>query len=232
VLFRSGDDVQHALAGVEHHLPPISLVTIENTHMPSGGRPWSLAQVRAVGHACAAHDVPLHCDGARLFNASVATGVPARELVAPAATAMFCLSKGLGAPVGSLLCGSRDIMRAARSERSRLGGGMRQAGVIAAAGIVALETMVDRLADDHRRARQLADALADRFPKSVDPTEVVTNIVCCDATMLPPDALDRLLARGVRAGTIDQSTIRFCTHKDIDDSDIKRVIAALDELAA
>jgi threonine aldolase len=228
----SADDVRHAMAGAEHHLPPISLVAIENTHMPSGGRPWSLAEITAVGDACRANEVPFHCDGARIFNASVATGIAANTLAAPATTTMFCLSKGLGAPVGSVLCGPRDVMREARNERSRLGGGMRQAGIIAAAGIVALETMVERLVDDHRRARQLANALADRFPKSVDPAEVETNIVCCDATVLPAHTLGSLATAGVRAGTIDQHTIRFCTHKDIDDDDMRRVIAALDDLAA
>ncbi|MGH8976124.1 MAG: beta-eliminating lyase-related protein, partial [Acidimicrobiia bacterium] len=162
----------------------------------------------------------------------VALGVPAPALAGPAETVMFCLSKGLAAPVGSLLAGPADLMEAARDERARLGGGMRQAGVIAAAGVVALETMVERLAEDHARARRLAEALADRFPGSVDPAEVLTNIVCASAADLPPDLLERLAALGVRAGTIDQATVRFVTHKDVDDADLDRALAALDKVVA
>jgi threonine aldolase len=147
---------------------------------------------------------------------------------------MFCLSKGLGAPVGSVLCGRAELIERARALRHRMGGGMRQAGVIAAAGIVALETMVDRLRDDHRRARSLADALAERFPGSVDPAVVETNVVCArlDSFGLPSveAVLDRLRAHGVLAGTIDASTVRFLTHKDVDDDGLRRAISALDAL--
>jgi threonine aldolase len=143
---------------------------------------------------------------------------------------MFCLSKGLGAPVGSLLCGTRDAIATAREERARLGGAMRQAGVIAAAGIVALETMVERLADDHERARRVAVALAERFPGSVDPRDVETNIVCACSSALPAGFVERLAERGVLAGTIDTETTRLVTHKDVDDDDIARVVHALDAL--
>jgi threonine aldolase len=224
--------VEHAAAGQAHHLPPLSLVTIENTHMPASGRPLSAAEMEAVGAAAARHGLALHCDGARIFNAAVALGVPASELTAPAETVMFCLSKGLAAPVGSLLAGPAGVIAAAREERARLGGGMRQAGVIAAAGVVALETMVERLAEDHARARRLAEALADRFPGSVDPADVRTNMVCAEAAALPPDLLERLAALGVRAGTIDQATMRFVTHKDVDDADLDRAVAALDKVVA
>ena len=225
------DDVDHAFAGPDHHLPPLTLVAVENTHMPSGGRPWPPEAVEAVADAARRHGVPVHCDGARIFNAAVALGVAAARLADPADTIMFCLSKGLAAPVGSLLAGPADVIAQARVERSRLGGGMRQAGVIAAAGIVALETMVERLADDHDRARRLADALAERFPGSVDPAVVTTNIVCADAGAFPDGFLDALAAEGIRAGTIDQRTVRFVTHKDVDDADLERVVDALDKLA-
>jgi threonine aldolase len=145
---------------------------------------------------------------------------------------MFCLSKGLSAPVGSVLCGPRHVIAEARIDRSRLGGGMRQAGVIAAAGVVALETMVERLADDHDRARQLADALAELFPGSVDPAAVETNIVCARADALPADLLEQLVADGVRAGTIDVDTVRFVTHRDVDDAGIARAIDSLRRIAA
>ena len=120
--------------------------------------------------------VPVHCDGARLWNAAIALHAEPRDLVAGCTTTMVCLSKGLAAPVGSLLCGPRAVIDEARADRHRLGGAWRQAGILAAAGIVALETMVERLADDHRRARSLAVALAERWPASVDPEAVRTNI--------------------------------------------------------
>jgi threonine aldolase len=225
------DDVDRALASQAHHLPEISALAIENTHMPAGGRPWRIGELRTVvGHA-RANGLAVHCDGARIWNAAIALGEAPAALAEGTDTVMFCLSKGLGAPVGSLLCGNTDAIADARVDRSRLGGGMRQAGVIAAAGVVALETMVDRLADDHARAQRLARALADRFPYSVEPTQVETNIVCARANALPSNALDELAARGVLAGTIDVDTVRFVTHKDVDDADIDRALAALDELA-
>jgi threonine aldolase len=226
------DDVEHAAAGTAFHLPPLSLVAVENTHMPSGGRPWPPEQLEAVGRAARGHGLPVHCDGARIFNAAVALGVPAPVLAAPADTVMFCLSKGLAAPVGSLLAGPADLIAEARWDRARLGGGMRQAGVIAAAGIVALQTMVERLAEDHVRARLLADAVAERFPGSVDPAAVRTNIVCAAVSSLPEDFLDALAREGVRAGMIDQHTVRFVTHHDVDDDDLSRAVDALGKVAA
>ncbi|MDQ1503133.1 MAG: threonine aldolase [Actinomycetota bacterium] len=222
--------VELAAEGPAHHLPLLGLVTIENTHMPAGGVPWAPAQVEAVAAAARRHRLPVHCDGARLFNAAVALGVNAADLAAPVDTVMFCLSKGLSAPVGSMLAGSADLIAAARLERARLGGGMRQAGVIAAAGIVALTEMVDRLAEDHARARRLAEALAERFPGSVDPERVLTNMVCARAEALPASFLDDLAAAGVRAGTIDQATVRLVTHKDVDDTDLDRALAAIEKV--
>ena len=224
-------DVARAIAGQEHHLPPISALTIENTHMPESGRPWRVLEIDAVVEIARAHELAVHCDGARLWNAAISLGVSPRELVAGTETTMFCLSKGLGAPVGSLLCGRRDLIDEARNDRARLGGGMRQAGVIAAAGVVALESMVERLADDHDRARKLATVLADRFPGSVEPEHVETNIVCAHARALPEHLLAALAARGILAGTIDMDTIRFVTHHDIDDADLTRAIEALDAVA-
>ena len=212
------------IADAGHHAPAVSLIAIENTHMPTCGRPWRIEEVVDVGDVGARHGIPLYCDGARIWNASVALGVPARELVAPAAAVMFCVSKGLGAPVGSVLCGPRDVVGEAREHRQRLGGAMRQAGVIAAAGLVALDTMIDRLADDHRRARRLAEAVAERWPGSVAADAVETNMVCAATDRLPVDLLDRLAGEGIRAGTIDTRTVRFATHKDVDDADIERVV--------
>ena len=214
-----------------HHSPPVSLIAIENTHMAASGRPWRVDEVGAVATLAERHDLPLFCDGARIWNASVALGVPARELVAPVTAVMFCVSKGLSAPVGSILCGSLSVVAAAREHRQRLGGAMRQAGVIAAAGLVALESMTERLADDHRRARRLAETVAEHWPGSVDPETVDTNIVCASAARLPNDLLRRLDVEGIRAGTIDTRTVRFVTHKDVDDADLERAVKTLAGIA-
>lgn len=224
-------DVEQALLGQRHHLPEISALAIENTHMPASGRPWRLDELDAVLQVARDGGLAVHCDGARLWNAAVALGVAPRDLVAGVDTAMFCLSKGLAAPVGSVLCGSAAVITRARDERSRLGGGMRQAGILAAAGIVALETMVERLADDHARARALAETLAEAFPGSVDPAAIETNIVCARADALPDDVLAHLAAHEVLAGTIDPATVRFVLHADVDDDGLARAQQALTAIA-
>jgi threonine aldolase len=216
-----------ALADSGHHLPSISAVTIENTHMPASGRPWRTEELDGVIATARGDHVGLHCDGARIWNASVAREIPGRDLVQGFDTVMFCVSKGLSAPVGSLLCGPRDLIGQARTERARLGGGMRQAGVIAAAGLVSLRTMIERLHEDHKRAKQLAGVIADLFPGCVDPDDIETNIVCASAEHLPEKIVERLDDSGVRCGTIDARTVRFVTHKDVDDADLGRAIDAL-----
>jgi len=220
--------IDEAVADQEHHFPPVSAVAIENTHMAASGRPWRVDEVAAVATVARAHGLGVHCDGARIWNAAIAQATTPADLTAGCDTMMFCLSKGLAAPVGSILCGSASVMSEARAERRRLGGGMRQAGVLAAAGIVALEQMVERLAEDHARARRLAEALADRFPESVDPATIETNIVCAPLDRLPDKIVERLGERGVRCGTIDAHTVRFVTHHDIDDEALDRAITALD----
>ena len=224
------DGIGAAIEGMGHEFPPVSMLTLENTYMAMSGTPTPAGEMRTLVGFARAGGLHVHVDGARIWNAAVATGSAPQELMGGADTAMFCLSKGLSAPVGSVLCGAADVIAEARVQRRRLGGGMRQAGVIAAAGIVALETMVERLADDHARAHALAGALAQRWPGSVDPATVRTNIVCARLGALPEHFVERLAAAGVRAGTIDPRTVRFVTHKDVDDDDIKRTIAALDEL--
>lgn len=223
--------IDAAAADQRHHGPALAAMTIEHTHMAASGRPWPRRELDAVIGAARRHGLGIHVDGARIWNAAVATGAPPDALGGRVDTVMFCLSKGLGAPVGSVLCGRRELVAEARERRRRLGGGMRQAGVLAAAGIVALETMVTRLADDHVRARRVAEVLADRFPGSVDPTYVETNIVCAEVGMLPPGIVDALERDGVRAGTIDARTVRFVTHKDVDDAGIERAVRAFDRLA-
>jgi threonine aldolase len=218
-------DLDFARRAADHHQPAVGLVCLEQTHMPAGGVPWTMDALDAL--AAAATGIPIHMDGARLFNAEVATSIPAERLAAPVTTVMSCLSKGLCAPVGSVLAGPTDVIAAARVERHRLGGAMRQAGVIAAAGLLALRTMVDRLADDHRRARRLAQAVEERWPDAgCDPERVQTNIVVFDH----PDTdalLDHLRAAGILAGTIAPGVIRFVTHRDVDDAGLDRAVAAL-----
>jgi threonine aldolase len=203
----------------------VGAVCVENTHMPSNGSVWTLERLDAV--RAAASSAPIHMDGARLFHAEVATGTAAAEFASRATTVMCCLSKGLCAPVGSLLAGPTDVMAQARVERQRLGGGMRQAGVIAAAGLVALRGMVDRLAEDHARARRLAEAVADRFPDAgLDPAATMTNIVTFQVTD-PASLLAHLASEGVVAGTIAPGVMRFVTHHDVDDDGVDRAAKAL-----
>jgi threonine aldolase len=217
--------VTWARAASAYHQPAVSLVCLENTHMAASGAPWSMERLRAV--IAAAGDLPVHLDGARLFNAEVATGIPVSAWAAPATTVMCCLSKGLCAPVGSLLAGSTEVVTRGRLERKRLGGGMRQAGVLAAPGLVALSQMVDGLADDHARAARLADAVAGRWPDSgLDPASVRTNIVTFSHP--EPDALlAHLEGNGVMAGTIAPNVVRLVTHHDVDDAGIERAVGAL-----
>ena len=218
-------DVAWAREAVRHHHPQPSLVCVENTHMPADGAPWPLEELRAVRAVAAG--LPLHMDGARLFNAEVATGIPARAYGAEVTTLMSCLSKGLGAPVGSVLAGPVELVEAARGERQRLGGGMRQAGVVAAAGLVALRTMVERLAEDHARARRLAEAVADRWPGAgCAPEQVRTNVVTWRHHE-PAAVLHHLRGEGVLAGTIAPGVLRFVTHLDVDDADVERAAKAV-----
>jgi len=210
------EDVQLAIELADHHQVPMSAVFVENTHMASSGTPWDIDALDAIS----ALGLPVHLDGARLFNAEVATGVSAARYASAATTVMCCLSKGLGAPVGSLLAGPRDVIRRARAERKRLGGAMRQAGVLAAPGLIALTENVERLADDHERARVVAEAVATRWPGAIDPEAVRTNLV----VFRPPDAdalLAHLHANGVLGGTLAPGVVRLVTHLDVDDDGIR-----------
>lgn len=233
VLFSNSDDrdgqldpdaVEAAIAGAAHHLPRVGLVSVEDTHMASGGQPWVGGGLERVAEVAKAAGIPLHMDGARLWNAEVATGVPVARRAAPATTVMCCLSKGLCAPVGSLLAGPADVIAEARVERHRMGGAMRQAGVLAAAGLVAMD-MVDRLGDDHQRALLLAEAVAERWP-TARLRPVVTNLVVFE----PPDAtslLHHLAACGVKAGTIAPGVLRLVTHRGVDDAAVDAARRAL-----
>lgn len=219
--------VVEAAAAADHHLTRVTLVCVENTHMASGGRTWPPGALAEVGAAAAAAGLPVHLDGARLWHAAASAGVTPAEASAGATTLMSCLSKGLCAPVGSLLAGPEDLVAAAAAERHRMGGGWRQAGILAAAGLVALRGMRERLVDDHRRARVLAEAVADRWPAAgCDPAEVETNIV----TFAHPrsrELLEHLRSEGVLAGTVAPGVVRLVTHHDIDDAGVERACKAI-----
>jgi threonine aldolase len=223
----SAEDVAWAIEAADHHHPRPELLCLENTHMPASGAPWPIEAMRTVAAVARDAGLRVHLDGARLFNAEVATGTAAADYAGQATTVMSCLSKGLAAPIGSVLAGPADLIDAARLERSRLGGGMRQAGVIAAAGLVALRTMIERLSEDHRRAAALAEAVAERWPDAgLAPAAVRTNIV----TWAHPEAgtvLDHLRSEGVLAGTIAPRVLRLVTHNDIDDDGIERARKAI-----
>jgi threonine aldolase len=232
--FLTPDQVREALRPANIHLPETGLVCLENTHNRHGGTcsaPEDIAQVAAVAHGAG---VPVHLDGARLFNAAVALRRDVAEFTRPVDSITFCVSKGLGAPVGSVLCGSRTFIARARRFRKMFGGGMRQAGVIAAAGIVALDTMVDRLAEDHVNARHLAEGVA-RLPKlSIDLASVQTNIVIFAVER--PGGVDELVkgatARKVKIHAIGPAAIRCVTHKDIDADDIAKTLEVFGEITS
>jgi threonine aldolase len=220
-------DVERAIESGRHYQPVVTLIAIEDTHMASGGLVWGGAELSGIAELAGRHGVGIHMDGARLWNASIASGQPMKERARPATTVMSCLSKGLGAPVGSVLAGPADLIEEARLHRKRLGGTMRQAGVIAAAGLVAIRTRFERLAEDHLRARRLAEVVAARWPDAgLVPQSVSTNIV----VFSPPDpdaVLKHLQSEGIRAGTIAPGVLRLVTHADVDDADIERACLAL-----
>jgi threonine aldolase len=212
------EEVMDLIDATADHQVSVAMVAVENTHMFSGGRVWDPQRLAALAHAIG--ERPVHLDGARLFNAAVATGRSASDLAAPATTVMACLSKGLCAPVGSLLAGPAELMVRARVERKRLGGAMRQVGVLAAAGLIALETMVDRLAQDHRRARVLAALVAAAFPEShYDPTTCATNIVAFDHPQAR-QIVHELNERGVWGDTVAPRRVRLVTHAGVNDDDL------------
>jgi threonine aldolase len=204
-----------------------ALVCVETTHNSAGGAVLPLDYMAKLRALTAGKGVPVHIDGARLFNASVALGVPAREIARHGDSVGFCVSKGLSAPFGSVLCGSADFIERCRAYRRMVGGGLRQAGIMAAAGLVALDRMVERLADDHRRARQIAEGIQRIDPRLVDPRLVETNIVMIDVAHTGTDAkrwIAALEASGLRAGAWSPTSLRLVTHRHIDDAAVERTI--------
>ena len=220
--------VEAVASGSDGFWPPVSLICLENTHLASGGLAVGAEELATA----AALGPPVHLDGARLFNAAIALETPAAELARTATTVMSCVSKGLGAPVGSLLAGPDDLIAEARLHRRRLGGAMRQAGVIAAGGLYALDHHIERLADDHDRAERLGKVVAEQWPGArLGEAEAAcgrphTNVVA----FRHPDAaglLNHLLQAGIAAGLLAPGIVRFVTHLDVDDAGIERTVAAL-----
>jgi threonine aldolase len=221
--------------GSDEHTPPTVLLCLENTHNRCGGSVLSVEQIETLAALAHAHGLALHIDGARIFNAAVALGVPVSRLAASADSLTFCLSKGLSAPVGSLLVGSREFIRRARAVRKALGGGMRQAGILAAAGIVALEQMVERLAEDHENCRLLAQGLA-AFPHiELDPARVVTNILIFrlragerrPGEPVAQEFLARLREEGVLLSSMGDGLLRAVTHYGIEKRHIEQTLIAI-----
>jgi threonine aldolase len=219
------DQVREGYVEKDAHRPGTGLLTLENTHNSKGGSAISPADIAATAEAAHELDVPVHLDGARLFNAAAAHDRPAADFVEPVDTVMCCLSKGLGAPVGSMLAGPEAFIERARRVRKLFGGGMRQAGIIAGPGLHALENRT-RLVEDHRRAERLAAGLDAIDGLSVPEPE--TNIVLIETDRPAETFLDACESEGVLGVPFDDHVVRFCTHWDIDDEDIEQTIEAVE----
>jgi threonine aldolase len=230
VTFRTGDpgprawmtaELARELVEVEdlYDVEVVDLIEVENTVGHAGGTVMPVEELRAIRKVAGDNALPIHLDGARIFNAAVAAGVDVSEYAREVDTMMFCVSKGLGAPIGSLVCGTREHIREARRLKILFGGAWRQAGIMAAAGLIALEIGPERLHLDHERARRLADGLAELLPGTVDPGTVETNMVYADTGAVglePLDAIGRLEDLGVGA-TFVSGKVRMVTHVDVDD---------------
>ena len=222
------DDVRAAIRPPNVHFARTAVVALENTHNACGGAVLSPEDTKLIADVAHSHDVPLHIDGARIFNASVYLETPVAELAKDADSISFCLSKGLSCPIGSVICGSNEFIDRARFWRKMVGGGMRQLGIIAAAGIVALESMVERLAEDHANARKLAQGLAKIPGVSIDPDALPTNLVFFEVTQGDPGKLSRKLnEHGIKGGS-PQRRWRFVSHYGITSDDIDHALDIID----
>lgn len=226
------DDIEQAIRGKNIHYPVTTLLCLENTHNRCGGAVLTAEYTKGICRRAHKQGLKVHLDGARIFNASVALGVPASRLTKDVDSVSFCLSKGLSAPVGSVLCGSKEFIERARKFRKMLGGGMRQAGVIAAAGIVALETMIDRLADDHVNAKRLAQGLSRIKGITFAQETVETNIVMFD---LSPELsgfefINGLAKKGVKVGSRGGNLFRAVTHRMVSTKDIDEALTRIETI--
>jgi len=230
------DDIAGAIRPDDPHQPITRLITIENTQNRCGGKCLSVEYTRQVAAFAHERGLKVHLDGARIFNAAVGLDVPVRELTAPVDSLTFCLSKGLSAPVGSVLCGKKEFIKKAHRVRKILGGGMRQAGVLAAAGIVALEKVVPRLGEDHARARTLAEGLRGNRGLVLDAGTPATNMIFMnlsgDVKMSAEEVVEKLKDHGVLAGVAGARRFRLVTHYWIDDQAVEKAIEAFDIVLA
>jgi threonine aldolase len=222
------EDVERAVRPKSIHMPSTSLLCIENTHNRAGGTCWTPEQIKAVGDVAEDNELALHMDGARIFNAAVAQGIDAVKMTQHVDTLMFCLSKGLACPVGSLICGAEEVIEKARKYRKMLGGGMRQAGIIAAPGVVALEKMVDRLGEDHTNAHLLADGLHD-LGLTIDLSRVQTNIVIFQVEN-SEKFISHIANYGIKASNFGNGKVRMVTHYGIEKKDIRYVLDTLEAI--
>ena len=227
-------DIEKNIRKPNVHLPRTSLICVENTHNNWSGAVLPIENIKAIRAVADRHGLKVHMDGARIFNASTASGVPVKDYARLADSVMFCLSKGLSAPVGSMLVGDKDFIEYSRRIRKALGGGMRQVGILAAAGIVALTEMVDRLKEDHQRAKRLAAAIAGLPGVDLDPGAIETNIIIFDFShprLSVSEFLNELRNRGILALALTGG-IRLVTHKDVDDQDVDRAVSAFRQILA
>jgi threonine aldolase len=212
------EDIRAAIRDDNIHFPRTRLIVLENTHNLCNGYPLDTDYMNEVGQIARDHGLKIHVDGARFFNAAIALGIDPSDLAAQADSISFCLSKGLAAPVGSMVCGSREFVNEARRARKLVGGGMRQAGVLAAAGIVALTQMIDRLADDHANAKKLAEGLANTPGIAIDPDQIKSNIVFFDLIrndMTAQQLVEQLDPEGVKMLPVGPQRLRAVTHYHI-----------------
>jgi threonine aldolase len=226
------DEVERNIRKPSVHIPRTSLICVENTHNNLSGAVVPFENLKAIRDVADKYELKIHYDGARTFNASIASGIPVKEYASIGDSVMFCLSKGLSAPVGSLVVGSRDFIDYARRVRKALGGGMRQVGVLAAAGIIAITEMVDRLKEDHERAKKLALAISNLPGIELNPEHIQTNIIIFGFNhpkLSIPAFLEEIKKREILA-LAKRGGIRFVTHKDVDDEDIEKTIEAFQEI--
>ena len=228
----SAEDIEAAIRPQDVHFPRTALLCLENTHNRCGGTALSRDDLAPAVAVARRHGIPIHLDGARIFNAAVALNLPVAKVVRDADSVMFSLSKGLSAPVGSLLCGSSGFIAEARRKRKMVGGGTRQVGTVAAAGIIALETMIDRLAEDHANARYLAERLAELPYVEIDPARVETNIVVFTLREgTAEEFLPRLASAGVLATNLGPRRMRLVPHYGIERSHIDAVVERMRSLS-
>lgn len=227
-------EVAAAIRPDDIHLPETGLICLENTHNRAGGAVIPLENMKQIHEVAKNHDIPVHLDGARLFNAAAATNISVKEYASYTDSVQICLSKGLGAPVGSIIAGDKDFIRRARKWRKRLGGGLRQVGIIAAPGLIALTKMAGRLKEDHEKAMMLANGLGAIDGLSIA-NDVETNIVMVDTTgtgLSADEFVDKLAEAGVLAGAFGPSTVRMTTHYDVSEKDMEKTIETVKNMLA